>query len=109
MAVVSAPYSPSASRASIFGLDWPLLLLTLFLAIWGVFTITSATKPAEQMQVSRITPTIPRTAPRENSKIPDSTKQIAFVVIGITAMMALAFLDYRWLMHLQGWIYALNL
>ncbi|RYG70826.1 rod shape-determining protein RodA, partial [bacterium] len=39
----------------------------------------------------------------------DSTKQIAFVVIGITAMMALAFLDYRWLMHLQGWIYALNL
>jgi rod shape determining protein RodA len=109
MAVVSAPYSPAASRASIFGLDWPLLLLTLFLAVWGVFTILSATRPAPQMQVSRIAPTITRNAPVENSKIPDGTKQIVFVVIGLAAMMAMAFIDYRWLMHLQGWIYAANL
>jgi rod shape determining protein RodA len=109
MAVVSAPYSPAASRASFLGLDWPLLLLTVFLAVWGVFTIMSATKPTPQMQISRITPTIPRTAPVENSKIPDATKQIVFVVIGLTAMVAMAFVDYRWLMHLQGWIYALNL
>ena len=111
MAVVSAPSSASAavSRASLLGLDWPILLLTLFLSVWGVFTVVSATQPAAQVPVSRIAASIPRSAPPETSRIPDSTKQIAFVVIGVVAMLALILVDYRWLMHLQGWIYLLNL
>ncbi|HEX9996910.1 MAG TPA: rod shape-determining protein RodA [Abditibacterium sp.] len=109
MATVSPSYSPTAARASFLGLDWPLLLLTVFLAVWGVFTILSATKPAPQTPISRVSPAVPRTAPIENSRIPEGTKQIVFVVLGLAAMGALAFVDYRWLMHLQGWIYALNL
>lgn len=109
MAAVSAPYSPVASRASLLGLDWPMLLLTVFLSVWGVFTVMSATKPAPQMQVTRTIPSIARTAPPENSKISEGTKQVVFVVLGLAAMTALAFIDYRWLMHLQGWIYAANL
>jgi rod shape determining protein RodA len=111
MAVVSAPSSAASvvSRASLLGLDWPLLLLTLFLSIWGVFTVVSATRPATLVPVSRVAASIPRSAPPTTSKIPDSTKQIAFVVLGVTAMLALVLVDYRWLMHLQGWIYGLNL
>src|SRR5438105_101066 len=108
MAAVSVPYSPAAARASLLGLDWPMLILTLFLAIWGAFTVVSATKPT-QTPVARVSPSIPRTAPVEHSRIPDSTKQIAFVVIGVAAILALSLVDYRWLMHLQGWIYAFNL
>ncbi|MBW3637788.1 MAG: rod shape-determining protein RodA [Armatimonadetes bacterium] len=109
MAVVSAPHSSVASRASFLGLDWPLLLVTIMLAVWGVFTVVSATQPAIQAPAAQSRPATTRTAPVESSRIPDATKQIAFVVVGVAAMLALAFLDYRWLMHLQGWVYGLNL
>lgn len=109
MAVVSAPSSSIAARVSFLGLDWPLLLLTISLAVWGVFTVVSATQPAIQAPAAQLAPATTRVAPVENSRLPDATKQIAFAVVGVAAMLALAFVDYRWLMHLQGWIYALNL
>lgn len=112
MATVSAPFSNPTPRASLFGLDWPLLLVSIFLAVWGVFTIASATKPAI-VAPQRVSPALsaalssrPKPAP---SKIPDSTKQIVFVVLGVAAIIGLAFVDYRWLMHVQGWLYGLNL
>ncbi len=114
MAAVSTPSStPAASlaRASFLGLDWPLLLLSILLAVWGVFTVISATKPAivAPQRISSALASSLSTRPPTVSKIPDSSKQIVFVVLGVAAILGLAFLDYRWLMHFQGWIYALNL
>ena len=112
MATVSAPFSDSPSRASLFGLDWPLFLVAIFLAVWGVFTIVSATKPAivaPQRVLPALSASISSRPPPAPSRIPDSTKQIAFVALGIAAMIGVALLDYRWLMHVQGWIYGLNI
>ncbi len=107
----SAP-AASLSRVSFLGLDWPLLLLSIFLAVWGVCTVVSATKPAivapQRISSSLASSLSTRPTPRP-SKIPDSTKQIAFVTLGFATILSLAFLDYRWLMHFQGWIYGLNI
>ena len=111
MAIISAPFSPSPGRASLFGLDWPLLLVSILLAVWGVFTIVSATRPAivAPQRASAAAISISSRPVPKSSRIPDGTKQIAFVVLGVAAIVGLAFLDYRWLMHVQGSIYAFNI
>lgn len=95
-----ATLSPSPPRSesrpllgSLFGFDWPLLLVIVFLAVWGIFSVASATLPA---------PGAP--APR----LGEATKQMIFVALGLGAMIALSFANFRWLVHLQGWFYWLN-
>ena len=99
MATVSLPTSDTISasgRGSIWGFDWPLWVAVVFLSVWGVFTVISAT----------LTPGEPLLAGRHLS---DGAKQIGFVAVGLGAMTALGFANYRWLMHLQHWLYGINL
>lgn len=120
MAVVSAPYSAAPSgRAGWLGLDWPLLLLTLLLSIWGCSTIFSATQPSQPTTIAAapavtqssgtVVPAAKTAKTKSKSKISEGAKQIAFVVLGTGLMLALALSNYKWLMHLQGWLYVLNL
>jgi rod shape determining protein RodA len=103
-----------SQRSSLFGFDWPLLALFLILGIWGCFTVASATqavsKTVPSAQISP-TPEFPEAAKaREAGFRPsDALKQDIFVVLGFAAMIALALRNYQWLMHLQGWVYGLNL
>ena len=95
MATVSLPTSDTISasgRGSIWGFDWPLWATVVFLSVWGIFTVISATQA-------------PGTPLLAHGQISDGAKQIAFVALGLTAMTALGFANYRWLMHLQGWLY----
>lgn len=98
MATVSLPTSDTISasgRGSIWGFDWPLWVTVVFLSVWGAFSVISATQaPGEPFLANGIS---------------DGAKQIAFVAVGLGAMTALGFANYRWLMHLQGWLYWGNL
>jgi rod shape determining protein RodA len=49
------------------------------------------------------------TAKPKTERISDLTKQIAWVAIGITVMLALALSNYQWLVHFQTILYVLNL
>ena len=93
----SASDTISASgRSSIWGFDWPLWALVVFLSVWGAFTVVSATQA-------------PGTPLFGGGVASDAAKQIGFIVLGLSAMTALGFANYRWLMHLQGWLYWINL
>lgn len=113
MAVISAPYSSAASSRGIFGLDWPLLFLVVLLAIWGCLTVTSATLPSLQSTPTSTVPlrgsTTQKPPESGKGKISDATKQAAWIVVGLAALIALSVLNFQWLMHLQGWLYGLNL
>ena len=95
-----ATLSPSPSQSqrplltSLFGFDWPLLLVIVFLGIWGIFSVASATMPANDAPAQRF---------------PEATKQMVFVAFGLCAMIAVSFANFRWLVHLQGWFYWLNI
>ena len=86
--------SDSGARFRVAGFDWISLGLIVFLAIWGVLTVYSATqiRPDEA-------------APR----LSEATKQIVFVVVGISAMIGISLANFRWLMHLQTPLYLLNM
>ena len=86
----------ASGRGSIWGFDWPLWVLVVFLSVWGAFTVISATQ----------TPGAPL---MQGGAASDAAKQIGFIVLGIGAMTALGFANYRWLMHLQSWLYLLNI
>ncbi len=99
MATVSLPTSDTISasgRGSIWGFDWPLWVTVVFLAVWGVFTVISATLAPGEPLIS-------------GSHLSDGAKQIGFVALGLSAMTALGFANYRWLMHLQSPLYWLNI
>lgn len=108
MAVISAPYSAS-SRSSFLGLDWLLFFLVLVLAVWGCFTVASATLPSLQSAPAARVPGATSQPIPSNTKLTDTVKQAAWIGIGLLAMAALALLNYQWLMHMQGWIYVVNL
>ncbi len=86
----------ASGRGSIWGFDWPLWALVVFLSVWGAFTVISATQP-------------PGTPLLHHGQPSDAAKQIGFIVLGLGAMTALGFANYRWLMYLQGWLYWMNL
>ena len=86
----------ASGRGSIWGFDWPLWALVVFLSIWGAFTVASATQtPGDSLFAGGFRS--------------DTAKQIVFVALGLGAMTLLGFANYRWLMHLQGWLYWLNM
>ena len=101
MASSRSDFSTSATisasgRGSIWGFDWPLWVLVVFLSVWGAFTVISATQAPG--------------APLMQGGAPsDAAKQIGFIVLGISAMTALGFANYRWLMYGQSWLYLLNI
>jgi rod shape determining protein RodA len=114
MAVLSSPVAVSASpiRGSWRDLDWIMLLIVLTLSIWGCFTIRSATMPREDSGIARAVPGVGVSTPAPPAKaerISDVTKQAAWVVLGIAAMLALALSNYQWLVHFQTGLYVLNL
>ena len=86
----------ASGRGSIWGFDWPLWALVVFLSAWGAFTVVSATQAPGAPLFSRGAPS-------------DAAKQIGFIVLGISAMTALGFANYRWLMYGQSWLYWINL
>jgi rod shape determining protein RodA len=114
MAVISSPVSVGASpvKGGWRDLDWVMLLVVLTLSVWGCFTIRSATMPREDSGIVRAVPGVgvsTPTAKPKTERISDVTKQIAWVVIGITVMLALALSNYQWLVHFQTILYVLNL
>lgn len=86
----------ASGRGSIWGFDWPLWALVVFLSVWGAFTVISATQ-------------VPGTPLISHGHLSDAAKQIGFIVLGIGAMTLLGFANYRWLMYLQSWLYWINL
>ena len=102
MASISPPNLPTSDtisasgRGSIWGFDWPLWMLVVLLSVWGAFTVISATQ-------------VPGTPLFHHGQPSDAAKQIGFIVLGLSAMTALGFANYRWLMYGQGWLYWLNL
>lgn len=99
MASSSLPTSDTISasgRGSIWGFDWLLWVTVVFLSLWGVLTVISATLAPGQPLWGQGSPS-------------DAAKQIGFVAVGLSAMTALGFANYRWLMHLQVWLYLGNL
>jgi rod shape determining protein RodA len=91
------PLDSDSSSRRFFGagFDWISFALIVFLSLWGILTLNSATQIRSDEVVA--------------GKIPEAFKQIAFVVVGLAAMIGLALSNYRWLMHLQTWIYVLNI
>ncbi len=130
MAVISAPLSatPSLGRSSWRDLDWGLLFLVLSISIWSCLTISSATRTRDEGFSGRPTTAIAATSSSavtqvengaqstlgssrgsQSSGISDVTKQLIWIMVGLSLLLALAFMDYQLLMHLQGWIYLLNI
>jgi len=123
MAVISAPLSssPSLSRSGWRDLDWSLLLLIVTLSIWSCLTISSAARSREEGSVARppsITSGLPSASGKtvdtpsaidSNGGISNATKQTVWIVAGLFCIIALSFIDYQLLMHLQTYIYLLNI
>jgi len=116
MAVVTVSHTSSNSPRGILGLDWLLLLLVIFISVWGCLSVISATQPAaDTVSAARMAAGATvldggadTVAPREHlakSKFSDASKQTGFVVVGLLAMIALAFMNYQWLMHMQTTVY----
>lgn len=121
--VVSPSYSTRASARRVPGLDWLLLALVMLVSVWGCLSVISATQPAtDSVAAAReaYAPTspVPDVAPpsaangassnrshRGHSQFSDASKQIAFVTVGLLAMLAVALMNYQWLMHMQGTVY----
>jgi rod shape determining protein RodA len=118
MAVVSAPISPisssySQSRGGLRHFDWVMLALVIALSVWGCLTVASAIRPVEEPSAAR-SAAVNRdatlaAAPADQGHVSDVTKQAIWIGLGLAALMALALSDYQWLMHLQGWLYGINL
>ena len=114
MAVLTSPIAlgSSSSRGSWRDLDWIMLAVVLMLSIWGCLTLRSATMPREEVAIAR---TFPGASAAEGSTPSvaksgrDVIKQIAWIVIGVAVMLALALSNYQWLVHFQFWLYAANL
>jgi rod shape determining protein RodA len=130
MAVISAPLGSAATRSRSMwrDLDWSLLLLIALLSVWSIATIASATRGRDETFSPR--PAFPgalapsnastssasqgssgaaRAAESGRSGISDVAKQSLWVVAGLALMLGLALKDYQFWMHLQGWLYGLNL
>ena len=89
---MTAPSSTSSRNA--FGFDPLAFLLIVFLAVWGIFSIASATRPDAGAVAATFS---------------DANKQIVFVVLGLLALIGVALVPFRWFLHLQNWIYGVNL
>jgi len=115
MAVLTSPIALGSNSAhgSWRNLDWIMLVVVLVIAVWGCFTIRSATLPREEASLVRAIPgaDVQATPPvsAESERISDTTKQVAWVFIGFVAMLALALSNYQWLVHFQFGLYLLNI
>ena len=117
--------------------DWPLLLIVLAISIWGCITVTSATVVRDEAMSGRSMAQSPQGA--GTSLTPDSAameaargarsdnatdetgsgiskflrgdagKQAMWIGLGLFVLFLLASIDFQWLMHLQAWLYTLNL
>lgn len=114
MAVITSPIAVGSSsvRGSWRDLDWIMLAVVLVLSVWGCFTIRSATIPREEAAIVRTVPgadvAAPAPAPK-TERLTDTTKQIIWIVLGVSVMLALALSNYQWLVHFQFWLYGLNI
>ena len=94
VSVSSSPQSPSYVASSDFieahgrrgDFDWVLAFLVVVLALWGAASVFSATRG-------------------EPAAAGDAAKQVAFIVLGLVAMGAIALSRYRSFVHAQGWLY----
>ena len=112
MAVLTSPIALGAapSRGGWRDLDWIMLAVVLMLSIWGCLTIRSATLPREDTAIARTMPGASTpAAPAKAERISDVTKQVAWIIIGVAVMLALALSNYQWLVHFQFWLYAANI
>lgn len=112
MAVLTSPIAlgSTASRGGWRDLDWIMLAVVLMLSIWGCLTIRSATMPREDTAIARTIPgASTQTTPAKAERISEVTKQVVWIVIGLSVMLALALSNYQWLVHFQFWLYAANL
>jgi len=114
MAVLTSPIAlgSSSTRGGWRDLDWIMLVAVLALSIWGCLTIRSATMPREDTAIARSIPGACEStpaAPAKAERISDVVKQVAWIVIGIAVMLALALSNYQWLVHFQFWLYAANI
>lgn len=114
MAVLTSPIAlgSSSPRGGWRDLDWIMLVAVLVLSIWGCLTIRSATLPREDTAIARSIPGASEStpaAPVRAERISDVVKQVAWIVIGIAVMLALALSNYQWLVHFQFWLYAANI
>lgn len=82
--VASADFVESGKQHG--GFDWVLSLLIVVISLWGVASVYSATRG-------------------EAGAMGDSSKQAVFVVIGLAAMVGVAFARYRSLVHFQYPLY----
>ena len=128
MAVISASATaaPSISRGGWRNLDWMMLAIVLCLSIWGCLTISSASRPNQDIYAAYApspgasaatsgsasgaeSSTRSRGASASNSARGETTRQAISVVVGIVAILLVIALDYQLLIYLQGWIYVFNL
>lgn len=110
----SSAAASERARSSWRDLDWVMMAVVIVISIWGCFTIYSATMPRDEVAVARTVPgdelaSTQQATTVENPKISDTTKQIAWVVLGVLVMFAVAMTNYQWLVHLQFGLYTLNL
>ena len=119
MAATSFPFNASGvTENSVWrGLDWMLLLVVLTLSVWGCLTVVSATLARDDAssahaamlsdastEASQATPSL--ATPTATS---DAVKQAVWIGVGLAVMLTLACFDFQWLIHLQAWLYGLNL
>jgi rod shape determining protein RodA len=126
MAAITAPLgsSSSVSRASWRDLDWSLLLLVAMLSAWSLLTISSASRSRDEGRPAFVASPLAGAASTygaapanaisakdvvESDKVSDVAKQAVWVALGLSLMLFLAGRDYQFWMHLQPWLYALNL
>ena len=121
MAVISGPVAmaPSFHRSGWRSLDWLLLLFVLALSIWSCFAIFSATRPPEDAFVARPASSASGSSTGTYGSVGQGSlqerlsdpivKQVAWILVGVAAIAFVASFDYQLLMHLQSWIYIINL
>lgn len=123
MAVISPSYSAGSGlgRGGWRDLDWLLLLAVLVISVWGCLTIISATRPVGDSFVAQTatatahgaheagaSPAI-RMAKAHSAALSSAFKQVMWICVGLVALGAMTLFDFQLLMHLQFWLYSLNL
>ncbi len=111
MAAVSPPLTSGidAGNSHWRGLDWLMLALVLFISLWGVATVMSATRPRTETRAAQVVTGAAqpdKAGANEGEGLSGTTlRQGIFVAVGLAALAALAFFNFQWLMHLQSWMY----
>lgn len=108
-----AAVSTASTRSGWRDLDWIMMIVVIAISVWGCFTIHSATTARDEVAITRAIPgeaaAVQQPVKAESPRVSDTTKQIAWVVLGVVVMFALAMTNYQWLVHFQFGLYALNI